>query len=64
MSSVWLRLVQSARLMVGVGDYQRYCEHRRQCHPGEPVMTEAEFFRYCQDRRYASKGGDVRRCPC
>ena len=31
--------VRTARLMVGIPDYQTYVEHRRQTHPGEPIMT-------------------------
>ena len=31
--------VRTARLMVGVPDYQTYVEHRRQAHPDKPVMT-------------------------
>ena len=50
-----LRLLrQAARLMVGIPDYETYVAHRRACHPGEPVMSYAEFFRERQDSRYAS----------
>lgn len=56
-----LRLTrQAARLMVGVPDYETYLAHRREHHPGEPVMSYAEFFRERQDSRYAS--GRVRGC--
>lgn len=51
---------QTARLMVGVPDYETYLAHRREHHPGEPVMSYAEFFRERQDSRYAS--GRVRGC--
>jgi uncharacterized short protein YbdD (DUF466 family) len=46
--------------MIGVPDYESYLAHRRQHHPGEPVMSYAEFFRERQDSRYAS--GRVRGC--
>ena len=56
-----LRLTrQAARLMVGVPDYETYLAHRRERHPGEPVMSYAEFFRERQDSRYASS--KVRGC--
>ena len=51
---------QALRLMVGVPDYDAYLAHRRTDHPGEPVMSYAEFFRERQDSRYAS--GKVRGC--
>ena len=56
-----LRLLrQTARLMVGVPDYETYLAHRREQHPGEPVMSYAEFFKERQDSRYAS--GKARGC--
>lgn len=56
------RVVQTARLMVGIPDYQTYVEHRRRMHPGEPVMTYREFFRERQDARYATGKGRFRGC--
>ena len=35
--------VRTARLMVGIPDYQTYVEHRRQTHPGEPKSTAVEI---------------------
>ena len=52
------RLRQTARLMVGIPDYDTYVDHRRTSHPGEPIMTYEEFFRQSQIRRY----GGVSRC--
>lgn len=49
---LYLAMRRTARLMVGIPDYDTYVAHRRETHPGEPVMTYEEFFRYCQDRRY------------
>jgi len=46
------RFRQTARLMVGVPDYATYVEHRRSAHPGEPIMSETEFFRERQDARF------------
>ena len=31
--------VRTARLMVGVPDYDAYVRHRQTTHPGQPVMT-------------------------
>jgi uncharacterized short protein YbdD (DUF466 family) len=54
---------QTARLMVGVPDYDVYTSHMREKHPGQPVMTEAEFFRNRQERRYGGgKNGTFRCC--
>ena len=49
----WRRVAETARLMVGVPDYERYVAHRRAHHPAEPVMSYAEFFRERQQARYA-----------
>lgn len=51
---------QTLRLMIGIPDYDAYLAHRCAHHPGEPVMSYAEFFRERQDSRYAS--GRVRGC--
>lgn len=55
-------VVKSARLMVGVPDYQTYVDHRRTVHPELPVMTYAEFFRERQQARYAVGRGRFRGC--
>lgn len=60
--TLWRRLAQSFRLMVGVGDYARYCAHVRAHHPELTPMTEAEFHRQAVAARYGSRG--VKRCPC
>jgi len=62
-----LRLVceavtQTARLMVGVPDYQTYVLHRQTRHPDKPVMTYEEFFRERQTARYAIGKGRFRGC--
>jgi uncharacterized short protein YbdD (DUF466 family) len=53
---------RTARLMVGVPDYQNYVEHRKAFHPGEPIMTYEQFFRERQDARYACGKGKFRGC--
>jgi uncharacterized short protein YbdD (DUF466 family) len=55
-------LAKTARLMVGVPDYDAYVAHRRIAHPGEPVMTYEEFFRERQSSRYGVGGGKISRC--
>ena len=57
----WRRAVQTARLMVGVPDYERYVAHRRSHHPAESVMSYAEFFRERQQARY-NRGGKPTGC--
>ncbi len=53
---------RTARLMVGVPDYDAYVAHRKLMHPGEPVMTYADFFRERQASRYGENGGRISRC--
>jgi uncharacterized short protein YbdD (DUF466 family) len=55
-------LAKTARLMIGVPDYETYVAHRRQAHPGEPIMTYEEFFRERQASRYGESGGKISRC--
>lgn len=52
----------TARLMVGVPDYERYVQHRQTMHPGEPVMSYEEFFKERQNSRYGVNGGKISRC--
>ena len=59
-----IRIAQTARLMVGVGDYQQYLLHMQRHHPDEAAMSEREYFRYCQNSRYPGKDGGIKRCPC
>jgi uncharacterized short protein YbdD (DUF466 family) len=55
-------IARTARLMVGVPDYQSYVEHRKIHHPGEPIMTYEEFFWERQQARYACGKGKFRGC--
>lgn len=55
-------VVQTARLMVGVPDYQNYVTHRQTTHPDLPVMSYEEFFRERQTARYAVSKGRFRGC--
>jgi len=53
---------QTARLMVGVPDYDTYVRHRQANHPTEPIMTYEEFFVERQTARYAVGRGRFRGC--
>ncbi|MGO8866199.1 MAG: YbdD/YjiX family protein [Alphaproteobacteria bacterium] len=53
---------RTARLMVGVPDYQTYVEHRKAFHPKEPIMSYEEFFRERQNARYACEKGRFKGC--
>lgn len=55
-------VVQTARLMVGIPDYDAYVSHRQVNHPGQPIMTYKEFFRERQEARYAVSKGRFRGC--
>ena len=50
--SLFRRLAQTARLAIGIPDYESYVAHRRMHHPGEPVMNREEFCRERLDARY------------
>jgi uncharacterized short protein YbdD (DUF466 family) len=55
-------VAQTARLMVGVPDYESYVAHRTTQHPDQAVMTYEEFFRERQAARYAVGKGRFRGC--
>lgn len=56
----WRKLAQTARLAVGIPDYDGYVAHRRAHHPGEPVMSREQFVRERLESRY--KRGSSRCC--
>jgi len=53
---------RTARLMIGVPDYDTYVAHMRANHPEQPIMSYAEFFRERQQARYAVSKGRLRGC--
>jgi len=55
-------LGQTARLMVGLPDYDNYLNHMEKTHPDQAVMTYEEFFRERQDARYGGNGRIARCC--
>jgi uncharacterized short protein YbdD (DUF466 family) len=52
--------VQTARLMVGIPDYQAYVRHRQTFHRGEAVMSYSDFYRDRQKAHYAVEKGGFR----
>ncbi len=50
-------LGDTARLMVGVPDYDAYVQHTRLVHPDREPMTYEEFFRNRQDARFGGAQG-------
>jgi uncharacterized short protein YbdD (DUF466 family) len=59
-SGPFARWGQTFRQVFGMPDYDRYLEHRRQCHPGEPVLGPRAFYQQQLEQRYA--GGTGRCC--
>jgi uncharacterized short protein YbdD (DUF466 family) len=55
-------LGQSARLMVGVPDYDNYVAQRAITHPGVPVMSQEAFFRERQEARFGRGKCNTRCC--
>lgn len=55
-------LRDTARLMVGVPDYDNYVALMVAHHPDEPVMSYEAFFRERQASRYSSKKCTTRCC--
>jgi uncharacterized short protein YbdD (DUF466 family) len=45
-------LGQTARLMVGLPNYDTYVQHHQAHHPDKPVMSYEEFFIERQKARY------------
>ncbi|WP_130802956.1 YbdD/YjiX family protein [Acinetobacter ihumii] len=62
-ATLFKRLQQSFRLMVGVPDYETYLEHMHKHHPDLEPMDAKTFYRHCVDARYPSSG-NLKKCPC
>ena len=56
------QLARTARLMVGIPDYDQYVAHRQAKHPGEPILTRAEFHRNRTERRFGGGADGISRC--
>ena len=49
-------LRQGCRQVFGIPDYERYLAHMAVHHPGEPVMSQRDFFAQAIDRKYGKSG--------
>jgi uncharacterized short protein YbdD (DUF466 family) len=47
---------QTARLMLGVPDYDAYVDHLRTVHPNQPPLTRDAFFAARQQARFGAGG--------
>jgi uncharacterized short protein YbdD (DUF466 family) len=51
------RAVRQVYLQVlGIPDYERYAAHMALHHPGEPMLTQRQFFAWAMDRKYRRGG--------
>lgn len=48
----WRASCQTARLAIGIPDYDVYAAHVRRVHPDREPMTRDEFFRERMEARY------------
>lgn len=48
----WRASAQTARLAIGIPDYDVYVDHVRRAHPGRAPMARDEFFRERMEARY------------
>ncbi|SJZ83015.1 YbdD/YjiX family protein [Consotaella salsifontis] len=55
-------LCDSARLMVGMPNYDNYVAHVRATHPDQEPMSYEAFFRDRQNARYGGDGRGGFRC--
>ena len=53
---------RTARLMIGVPDYETYVQHRKTFHPSEPIMSYEEFFFERQSARYTVSKDRMKGC--
>ena len=51
------RVGRTLRAVIGAPDYERYLAHMRERHPGEPPLTEREFFERRLRERSERPGG-------
>jgi uncharacterized short protein YbdD (DUF466 family) len=57
MSGLWQVMQRTARLMVGIPDYDAYVRHMADHHPDQAPMDRTAFFRNRQEARFAGKNG-------
>ncbi len=56
----WRAAARTARLAIGIPDYDAYVTHVRQHHAGQPPMDRESFFRERMQARYGK--GRTRCC--
>ena len=54
LATFWRKAVQTARLAIGVPDYDAYLAHMRSHHPQCRAMSYREFFDERQQKRYGN----------
>jgi len=59
LAGAWRAGVQTARLAIGIPDYDNYADHMRRHHPALVPMTRDEFF---HERMLARYGKGRSRC--
>jgi len=57
---VWAQ--RTARMMIGIPDYETYVQHRKEVHPSEPIMSYEEFFFERQSVRYTVSRDRMKGC--
>jgi uncharacterized short protein YbdD (DUF466 family) len=60
--TLYERARQTARLMIGIPDYDTYVQHRKTFHPDEPIMTYEQFFVERQNVRYSVSKDRMKGC--
>jgi uncharacterized short protein YbdD (DUF466 family) len=53
LARAWRVAAQTARLAIGLPDYDAYCAHVRECHPDGTPMTREQFAVARMESRYA-----------
>lgn len=53
---IWRLAARTARLAVGIPDYDAYVAHLRRAHPGREPMSRREFFDGRLEARYRRGG--------
>jgi uncharacterized short protein YbdD (DUF466 family) len=60
--TLYARARQTARLMIGIPDYETYVQHRKTFHPDQPIMTYEQFFIERQNVRYSVSKDRMKGC--
>lgn len=55
-------IIQAARMLVGIPDYDTYVKHMKAHHAEKPIMSYRAFFQERQQARYGHNGKGGMRC--